>query len=151
MYGHPADKKYAEDCFKLWGLSLNYGGPRGYQHEVSYELHINGQDVSESSKIRLIEIVGRTVNQYLTDEERRIVRVHYVPAPDSRYNGEFRRCVVSFTIRQLKKAGIKRVYHQKINRVLDGAVSKLARVLSYPSMLAEDDSLTEAEKKVCNF
>jgi hypothetical protein len=151
MYAHPADKKYAEDCFKLWGLSLNYGGPRGYQHEVSYELHINGQDVSESSKIRLIEIVGRTVNQYLTDEERRVVRVHYVPAPDVRYNGEFRRCVVSFTIRQLKKAGIKRVYHQKINRVLDEAVSKLARVLSYPSMLAADDSLTEDEKKVCNF
>lgn len=151
MYGHPADRKYAEDCFKLWGLSLNYGGPRGYKHEVSYELYIDGQDVSESAKVRLVEIVGRTVNQYLTDEERRIVRVHYVPSPDSRYSGEMRRCVVSFTIRQLKKAGIKRVYHQKINNVLDGAVEKLARVLSYPSMLADDDFLEEAEKKVCNF
>lgn len=151
MYGHPADRKYAEDCLRLWGLSLNYGGPRGYQHEVSYEQHINGQDVSESAKVRLVEIVGRTVNQYLTDEERRIVRVHYVPAADGRYNGEMRRCVVSFTIRQLKKAGIKRVYHQKINKVLDSAVAKLSRVLSYPSMLTDDDSQIEYEKKVCNF
>lgn len=153
MYGHPADKEFANQCLQLWGRRQRYSGPKAYPTEANFIPKARGIPVDWHDDIT--ETVGFVVVHCLSDGERVLVKMYYEPYPDQLKNDDLVACNRSFVLRRCDEQGV-RVGGRKVNKpVLDDAINcaigKVAMALAYPSMLDEPPEKLQPSKKVCNL
>lgn len=160
MYGHPADDEFANQCLRLWGLRLRYGGPAGYPRDAAFVPKARGIDADWHDDIT--EVVGVAVRACLNDEQLMIVKRYYEPLRDDRKPEklvddeddknvhEYKQCNMTLVLRSFRRDGI-RMDRNRVNQALDRAIGKVSMALSYPSMIAEPKQDKADEKNVCNF
>ncbi|MCX4186756.1 hypothetical protein [Methylophaga sp. OBS4] len=148
MYGHPADREFANQCLALWGRRQRYGGPQAYPREANFVPKARGIPVDWHDNIT--ETVGFVVVHCMTAEESRLVKMYYQPYPDRMKANEPVTCNRSFVLRRCREEGIRMSRHQ-FDDVIGCAIGKVAMALAYPSMLAEPPEELVVEKKVCNL
>lgn len=148
MYGHPADREFANQCLQLWGRRQRYGGPEGYKHEANFIPKARGVPVEWTSDIA--EKVGFVVVHCMDAEEQMLVKMYYEPYPDPERDNEPVACNRSFVLKRCKERGV-RMSRDRFNDVIGSAIGRVAMALAYPAMLAEPAPEMEVEKKVCNM
>lgn len=134
MYGHPADKEFANQALALWGRRQRYGGPKAYPREANFVPKAKGIPVDWHDDIT--ETVGFVVTHCLDDEERQIVKMYYEPYPDSERKNEPVACNRSFVLRRCREQGISMNRH-RFDSCIDSAIGRVAMALAYPQIVTE--------------
>lgn len=144
MYGHPADREFANQCLQLWGRRQRYGGPKAYPREANFVPKARGIPVDWHDDIT--ETVGFVVSHCLTDEERVLVKMYYEPYPDELKNGDLVACNRSFVLKRCKVVGL-RVSRYDFDDALSCAIGRVAMALAYPGVIVEPPSGAVVKKK----
>jgi hypothetical protein len=152
MMGAPADRKFANDCLRLWGRGQHVAGPKGLPNHSAFVLRARGVPIEWGNDLE--DVVAAVVMHHCDAVERDIVRYYFHLRPDPRRNGELTQCKMVLTLALLKKNNIK-TNGPAVDKVLSCVEGKVAMALSYPPAVWLEMEKQRAEmlneKKVCNF
>jgi len=120
MMGCPVADVEAVQFLELWGMANRVGGPKGLPKVSSHVPVARGKDI-EWSDYR-VELVGYIV-QHLDGEDRKIVKLYFEPQSDGK---------------RLRVNAIRKetsFHSDKIHRVLDRCIGRVAQALSMPQFI----------------
>lgn len=159
MYGHPADREFANQCWRLWGVRQGRGGPQGYPRDAAFVPKAKGIPIDWHNDI--VEKVGDVFAKYLDADEQRVVSMFYKPYPDETKEGELICCNTSFVMRRCKKIKQEtgtavRLYGKDVKRgsldtAIDRAITRVQMIVSSPGVNVNAFNDEADENKVCNF